>query len=60
MEETPLLYTEAQAAKLLNLSTKTLSRIRKEGKLHFLKIGRAIRYDLATLLAWIDVNRVLA
>ncbi|WP_428304413.1 helix-turn-helix domain-containing protein [Lacipirellula sp.] len=59
MEE-KLLYTEPQAAKLLNLSTKTLSRLRKAGKLQFVRIGDAIRYELDALTALIQGCRTPA
>lgn len=53
-----LLYTEAQAAKLLSLSTKTLARLRKVGKIHFQRIGAAIRYDIESLKAIIQSHTV--
>lgn len=56
MEE-KLLFTEPQAAKLLNLSTKTLSRLRKAGQLQFVRIGNAVRYELEALTALIQGNR---
>jgi excisionase family DNA binding protein len=57
MKTEQLLYTEAQAAKLLSLSTKTVSRLRKAGKLHCLRIGTAIRYDLQSLHSWIQSTK---
>jgi excisionase family DNA binding protein len=53
------LLTEVQAAKLLNLSTRTLQawRIRGVGP-PFVQAGRAVRYRRRDLLAWIDANTV--
>jgi excisionase family DNA binding protein len=48
-----MLLTEAQAAKLLNLSTRTLFTLRDRGGLPFLKIGHRTMYRLADLKRWI-------
>jgi predicted DNA-binding transcriptional regulator AlpA len=46
--------TETEAARILGLSVKTLRRWRWAGKgPRFLKIGAAVRYDLADLEAYI-------
>lgn len=55
-----LLYTEVQAAKLLSISSKTLSRLRKAGKLQFVRIGNAIRYDMEALTSMIQSNKATA
>jgi excisionase family DNA binding protein len=60
MESDSLLLTELQAAKRLNLSSKTLSKIRKRGEIHFVKVGRAIRYDVEAIVAWIMRTRTVA
>jgi excisionase family DNA binding protein len=60
MESEDLLLTENQAAKRLNISGKTLSKIRKRGEIAFLQIGRAIRYDVQSLLEWIMRSRMLS
>ena len=60
MESDSLLLTEIQAAKRLNLSSKTLSKIRKRGEIHFVKVGRAIRYDVEAIVDWIMRSRTVA
>ena len=60
MESDSLLLTEIQAAKRLNLSSKTLSKIRKRGEIHFVKVRRAIRYDVEAILDWIMRSRTVA
>ncbi len=54
----PALVNEAEAAHLLRLSVKTLRRWRWAGKgPRFVKIGAAVRYDLADLTAFIEAGR---
>ncbi len=60
MESESLLITELQAAKKLNLSAKTLSKIRKRGDIPFVREGRAIRYDIQSLVDWIMRTRAVA
>ena len=52
------LLTEVEAAKLLNVHFHSLAVWRSNGKhgIPFVKIGRAVRYRVADLLAWIDAN----
>lgn len=53
------LLTELEAATRLHLSTRTLQawRVRRCGP-PFVQAGRAVRYRLRDLLAWIDANTV--
>lgn len=47
----PALLTEAEAAEALRLCQRTLRKARKEGRLSYVLIGRAVRYtmdDIAT------------
>ena len=60
MESESLLLTEIQAAKKLNLSSKTLSKIRKRGEIHFVQVGRAIRYDVQSIIDWITRSKTVA
>jgi Helix-turn-helix domain len=57
-EAEPLLM-EVQAAKLLNLSPRTLQNWRSSynGPL-YIRVGRAIRYRRRDLIAWIDANTI--
>jgi len=52
------LVDEHEAAAILGLSVKTLRRWRWAGReLPFVKLGSAVRYDLADLQAYIDGHR---
>ncbi len=57
--ESDSLLGEAQAAKLLNLSVRTLQawRTKRSGP-SFVRAGRAIRYRKRDLYAWMDANTV--
>lgn len=50
------LLTEDEAAELLNIKPQTLSAWRCRGMhaLPFVKIGRAVRYRIADLEAWME------
>ncbi len=51
----PLLLTARQAAKLLNISERTLYARTQDGSITVVRIGdRGIRYDPADLRAWIE------
>jgi DNA-binding transcriptional MerR regulator len=51
------LLTEGQAARLLNLSVRTLQAWRVGGLgPPFCRLGRAVRYRRRDLLSWIEVN----
>ncbi len=60
MESDSLLLTELQAAKKLNLSSKTLSKVRKRGEIHFVQVGRSIRYDVQSIIDWIMRSKTVA
>jgi DNA-binding transcriptional MerR regulator len=53
------LFTEIEAADVLNISVRTLQawRSRFYGPA-FVRAGRAVRYRRRDLLTWIDVNTV--
>jgi excisionase family DNA binding protein len=51
----PMLLTARQAAKLLNISERTLYARTADGSITVVRIGnRGIRYDPADLVAWIE------
>ncbi len=57
--ESDALLAEAQAARLLNLSVRTLQAWRtKRCGPAFVRAGRAIRYRKRDLYAWMDANTV--
>jgi excisionase family DNA binding protein len=49
-----LLLTEEQAAERLNLCTRTLRKARQEGALTYVLIGRAVRYTVDDLAAFVE------
>jgi len=58
------LITEADAARYISMSRSYLANARSTGDLPsrtpappFIKLGKAIRYDLADLNKWIDQHR---
>lgn len=52
-----LLLTEAEAADRLRLCQRTLRKARQKGLLHYVLIGRAVRYTVADLESFIDALR---
>jgi excisionase family DNA binding protein len=52
-----LLLTPREAAKALSLCEKTLWTLTRRGELPAVRIGRAVRYDLADLRAFIDAAK---
>lgn len=50
----PLLLTEAEAADRLRVCTRTLRKARHAGLLHYVLIGRAIRYTVSDLESYIE------
>jgi excisionase family DNA binding protein len=53
----PLLDIEA-AAMLLGTSRRHVQRLVSERRIPFLRVGRFIRFDQASLKAWLDQHRV--
>ena len=52
-----LVLSEDEAAELLNLSPRTLQRMRRDGGgPRFVRMGRRLGYLKADLLAWLDAN----
>ncbi len=57
-ENPPKLLKEAKAAAILDVEVATLRRWRWAGKgPRFVKIGAAVRYDLADLTTFIEAGR---
>ncbi|WP_298290265.1 helix-turn-helix domain-containing protein [Novosphingobium sp.] len=54
-----LLLTEEEAAQRLRLSPRTLRKARGQGKLHYVLIGRAVRYTEDDLTSFIDSLRTV-
>ena len=46
------LFTEQQTAERLSISVPNLSRIRKQGKIHYRLVGNSIRYSLGDIMEY--------
>lgn len=53
----PLLLTPRDAAKVMSLSERTLWTLTQRGELPAVWIGRAKRYAVTDLAAWIDSQK---
>lgn len=52
-----LLLTESEAAERLAVSPRTLRKARQTGALHYIAIGRSVRYTLSDLESFIAALR---
>ena len=50
---TPLLISGREAAKLLSVCERTLYTLTKAGEIPAVRIGRAVRYSVDELQAWV-------
>ena len=50
----PLLVTPREAAQALSICERTLYALTQRGQLPTVRIGRAVRYDVRDLRAWIE------
>jgi len=50
---TPLLISGREAAKLLSVCERTLYSLTKAGEIPAVRIGRAVRYSVDELQAWV-------
>jgi hypothetical protein len=55
-ENQPLLVKAAGVAKLLDISVRNLSELKKQGKIPYVKIGKLIKYHIPTIQKWIIDN----
>ena len=61
MMKEDFVLTTKEAARLLKVSTKTLERMRVEGTgPAFYKAGRAVRYRMQDLLAWLEAHKFVS
>lgn len=56
-DDAPLLLTASDAAGRLSISPRTLWTLTDRGEMPVVRIGRAVRYDVRDLIAWIDANK---
>lgn len=49
-----ILLTEIEAAELMRLSTRTLRKARQDGHLHYVSVGRSVRYTVADLESYVE------
>jgi excisionase family DNA binding protein len=53
----PELLTAAEAATMLRIKESTLREHTRRGRIPHLLIGRAVRYDAADLVAWLETQK---
>ena len=51
------LFTAEQLASMLQVHVKTVYRLRREGKLKYVKVGRAVRFPMPTEEVTNDTGR---
>lgn len=51
------LVSPKQAAKLLDISERTLWGMKDRGEIPHLKLGHLVKYPVADLKRWIDANK---
>ena len=54
---TPVIVTGEELCKKLGITIQTLIRWRKKGKVPFMQIGSAVRYDLIAVIAALEVGK---
>ena len=52
-----LLYTRQQAAMALNVSERTLDRLREKGEISAIRIGRSVRIETQAVHHYLEVRR---
>ncbi|MCC6907051.1 MAG: helix-turn-helix domain-containing protein [Phycisphaerales bacterium] len=57
MPSQPILTTSLRAAESLSISIRTLANLTAAGELPCVRIGRAVRYDVADLRAFIEARK---
>lgn len=50
----PQFYSDSEAAAILAVSPSMIRKLRREGKLPFIAIGRSVRIDARALQAFVD------
>ena len=53
-----LLLKPAEAAKALAISERMLRYLTADGEIPCVRVGRAVRYDIFDLRAWIDQQKI--
>lgn len=54
----PLLVDRREAARLLCCCPRTIDNIVKRGELATVPMGRAVRFDVEDLKAWVSANKL--
>lgn len=57
MTDHAILLTEDEAAARMRVCAKTLRKARQAGQLHYILIGRAVRYTVADLESYVEQLR---
>ena len=53
----PILLTTRQAAQALSICERTLYALHQRGELPAIQIGRAVRYDINDIRAWVKKSK---
>lgn len=56
----PMLLSPRQAAAALNICERTLYGLTQRGELPAVRIGRAVRYSVGDLKAWIERAKIIS
>ena len=57
LEDMHLMVSRSQASELLQLSTRTIDNLKRDGLMpEPIRIGRAVRWNRAELVAWVDAG----
>jgi excisionase family DNA binding protein len=51
-----LLLSEAEAARTLGISPRTLFTMRKDGRIPFVRLGHRVLYNPRSLRAWLEAQ----
>ena len=57
IDGTRLLARPAEAAEMLAICERSLWSLTKRGEIPCVRMGRSVRYDLADLRKWIDLQK---
>lgn len=55
-EDDRILYSQAEAARILNVCDKTVYWLRRKGKLPFVMVASRPKYRRSDLLAYVEAN----
>jgi excisionase family DNA binding protein len=57
-ENPKILLSYKQAARCLSISEPHLRRLKQQGKIPFINIGRSVRFSLSSLNSWVEKREI--